>query len=66
MSPRNHRTPAKPAQAVKPHSSPQNRIPYSFGQAIDVLLSVDHKKLPTASTKDKKAAKKLAKSKKKA
>lgn len=55
--------------AVKPHSSPKNRIPLTFGQAIDVLLAVDPKKLPPVvrpgKTKAKKAKNRRGPSKKK-
>jgi hypothetical protein len=66
---RNDRT-AKPAQTVKPHSSPQNRIPLTFDQAVEALLAVDPKKLPHAvrpstSKANKKAAKQRAAAKKK-
>jgi hypothetical protein len=54
---------------ANPRCSPQNRIPLTFNQAIDVLLAVDPKKLPPAvrpaTPKGKKAAKKRVKAKKK-
>jgi hypothetical protein len=66
MTGRNDRT-ERPSKAVKPHASPSNRIPFTFDQAIDVLLSVDPKTLSPAvrpaTPKAKRAAKKVAKKK---